>query len=500
MTSRGTKRPLPGTDRAISPPPTKRKPKVEASATSQTVANFFKPTSQKPVPTQSTKKVSWRIANNSCIVGKYLVGEKDETQKEERKRTRIAAFDFVRMPASILYTHLQATYLHIYVGEYKANQPQLQDHTLIIPKSNNRFSRSASDWKWWDPRVPSKLKQLAADGYTLVVVSNQKAVSLKPDAKVKTGNADSKSLAMLKEKVTAVLDALGLDVSVRMYAATAYDEYRKPRMGMWREVIRDLGLDADGDVDGKEGAELGLDLENSIFVGDAAGRKGDHSCCDRNFAANVGIPFKTPEEFFRDEPPVPMAVDVFDPRNYIATPPADGDDETPSPFSKQSDTELVIFCGSPGSGKSTFYWKYLQPLGYERVNQDILKTRQKCLKVANEHLLARRSVVVDNTNANKATRAEWISLAKNLNIPIRCIYLSTPMAVCKHNNAVRAANPNQESLNPESRTMLPPMAFNDFLRRFEEPDVSEGFGDLVSVGFRFDGGEEARGIWGQHWI
>ena len=43
-------------------------------------------------------------------------------------------------------------------------------------------------------------------------------------------------------------------------------------------------------------------------------------------------------------------------------------------FSRRNDVELVIFCGSQGAGKSTFYWKYLQPLGYERVNQDVLKT------------------------------------------------------------------------------------------------------------------------------
>lgn len=36
--------------------------------------------------------------------------------------------------------------------------------------------------------------------------------------------------------------------------------------------------------------------------------------------------------------------------------------------------DVVVLCGSPGSGKSSFYWKSLKPLGYERVNQDILKT------------------------------------------------------------------------------------------------------------------------------
>lgn len=45
-----------------------------------------------------------------------------------------------------------------------------------------------------------------------------------------------------------------------------------------------------------------------------------------------------------------------------------------TPFSRLGDIELVIFCGSPSAGKSTFYWKYLEPLGYERVNQDTLKT------------------------------------------------------------------------------------------------------------------------------
>lgn len=45
-----------------------------------------------------------------------------------------------------------------------------------------------------------------------------------------------------------------------------------------------------------------------------------------------------------------------------------------APFIKNSPQELVIFCGSPGAGKSTFFWDVLQPLGYERVNQDILKT------------------------------------------------------------------------------------------------------------------------------
>ncbi|KAF5014794.1 hypothetical protein F66182_14098 [Fusarium sp. NRRL 66182] len=91
---------------------------------------------------------------------------------------------------------------------------------------------------------------------------------------------------------------------------------------------------------------------------------------DRDFAANVSIKFHTPEEFFLDASPE-QVIRQFDPKAYIDV---DTDAPVVSTFSKLHPLELVIFCGSPGAGKSTFYWKYLKPLGYERVNQDLLKT------------------------------------------------------------------------------------------------------------------------------
>lgn len=50
-------------------------------------------------------------------------------------------------------------------------------------------------------------------------------------------------------------------------------------------------------------------------------------------------------------------------------------DYTVDPVITKTDVlEIVLLVGSPGAGKSSFYWKHLQPLGYGRVNQDILKT------------------------------------------------------------------------------------------------------------------------------
>jgi bifunctional polynucleotide phosphatase/kinase len=81
----------------------------------------------------------------------------------------------------------------------------------------------------------------------------------------------------------------------------------------------------------------------------------------------VGIPYKTPEEFFRDEEPEPF-IRLFDPTTYF------NKSTEHTPFSKINDLDIIIFCGSPGSGKSTFYKNQLIPLGYQRVNQDTLKT------------------------------------------------------------------------------------------------------------------------------
>ncbi|KAI9923655.1 hypothetical protein MW887_008477 [Aspergillus wentii] len=427
----GTKRAA-SPSRPISPPPLKRK--VESTVTKKAVSSFFTPASQKkPEP------ITWRILNNSLVIGKYA-GQKTDVKQDVKRK--IAAFDLVRFPYA---------------------------------SSGNTFARNPSDWKWWDATVPSKIKELDTEGYQLVIVSNQKKVALQKV--IKAGRSDSKSLANFKEKVAAVMSQL--DVPLSVYAATKDDENRKPRIGMWREFMEDYDLDVGG-----------VDLAGSFFVGDAAGRANDHSHSDRGFAANVGIPFKTPEEFFLNAAPEAPTV-KFDPTTYL-------DDEAKEPaFVCTSPLDLVIFCGSPGAGKSTFFWNHLEPLGYERVNQDVLKTRPKCIKVAKEFLSDGKSVAVDNTNADPETRSHWIEVAKEFKIPIRCVYFITTPELCRHNNAVRAAN---QALNPESRTLLPGIAFGDFSRRFKEPSLDEGFKDIIRVDFRFRGNEDAKKVWSQYWI
>lgn len=105
-----------------------------------------------------------------------------------------------------------------------------------------------------------------------------------------------------------------------------------------------------------------------------------------------------------------------------------------------SSQEMVLMVGCPASGKSTFSKKYLAPHGYVHINQDTLKTKEKCLKVASNALSEGKSVVIDNTNRDVTTRASFISLAQQHNIPVRCFVMQTPEHLAHHLNFVREVN------------------------------------------------------------
>ena len=100
----------------------------------------------------------------------------------------------------------------------------------------------------------------------IVVLSNQGGISL--DSK-----GPKKRLITFKEKASAVLNQLDMPISI--YAATEKDIYRKPRIGMWTELLDDYEVSSDD-----------LDLEHSIFVGDAAGRHAEAGKTDKDFSCS----------------------------------------------------------------------------------------------------------------------------------------------------------------------------------------------------------------------
>lgn len=55
-------------------------------------------------------------------------------------------------------------------------------------------------------------------------------------------------------------------------------------------------------------------------------------------------------------------------------------------------------------------------------------------------------------------------------------------------------------MNPETREGLPKLAFNGFASRYKQPQVKEGFQDIIEVDFAFRGTKEEYETWARYWI
>ncbi len=237
------------------------------------------------------------------------------------------------------------------------------DSTLVVPRSGAKFAQSRADWKWLDTRVPEKLHKLAAAGFELVVFSNQAGVEKKQTTQEEVrGRAEN------------VAAALG--VPMRWFLATAGDQYRKPSPVMW-ELYEALFSDS-------------VVMAESFYCGDAAGRKKnwaagkprDFACSDRMFAANVGLPFVTPEElFFGEKPTDQWNWGSPDPRTLVAKYENAVAPKIVARVAADGAVELVVLVGSPASGKSSLAKGIFEKAGFVRANNDDLGSKAKSLKV-----------------------------------------------------------------------------------------------------------------------
>ncbi|RIA97801.1 polynucleotide kinase 3 phosphatase-domain-containing protein [Glomus cerebriforme] len=349
------------------------------------------------------------------------------------------------------------------------------DSTLITVNGTHKLSKDENDWKWWSKVVPKKLKQLYEEGYKIIIITNQGGL----DISKKTSEKKRKEFM---NKIKNIANSLNVPFDI--YVATARDKHRKPMVGIW-EYITQHGNDG-----------IIIDMKESFYVGDAAGRdknwkkgsSGDWADTDRKFAENIGIKFYTPEEFFENAKPVPYSYGDFNPKNI----PHDVELFTPAlPPLVPSDghCEVVIFVGYPASGKSSFAKKWLIVNGYVHVNQDILKTKAKCIKSCEEALQKNKPVVIDNTNPDIESRKAYIDLAKQYKVPVRCFWFQASEALSKHNNIYRAYG------TIDGPRPLPEVAYSGFKSRFIEPKLEEGFDEIKKINFNFEGNEDKRIKW-----
>jgi len=286
------------------------------------------------------------------------------------------------------------------------------DWTLVKPKSGGTFPKNEEDWQWLRSSVPAKIEEYYKKGFCIIVFTNQ-------------------TKAWKNIQIENSLNSLNLPILVLI----ANDkENHKPSINMFDQFVK----------------KDKIKLNTSFFVGDALGRPNDWSNTDKLFAEAVGFPIKTPEEVF-----------PFDIQN--------NKEESITQVQNSATQELVILVGYPGSGKSHFVnCLYGKNDKYIILHGDDLKTSVKMIKATRPLIKNGKSVVIDATNPSKDKRKEYIDLAKELNISIRCIYISTSMEESLFRNNQR---PKEQ--------IVPKIVYNVYKKKFEEPTIDEGFDNVT---------------------
>lgn len=295
------------------------------------------------------------------------------------------------------------------------------DWTLVRPKNELSFPKDENDWEWLYTKIPSVLEQLHKDGYMIVLFTNQ--------SKKWKHNHIKNAISELKFPVLVVV-------------ATEKDDY-KPNIDMFDTVTKDIFK------------KQKIDKDNSFFVGDALGRKTDHSDCDKAFAENIGIKWHSPEDYFKPY------------ENVVIQ-------DIPVPTHK----EVIILMGYPGSGKSSLAKKVCEKnqggtLKYFHIEKDVFKTVPKMKKEALKYMNrgdVNHSVIFDGTFSSKKNRKEIVDFVKKFNTTsatpyqIRCVHVNTSYHEAYNRNMARSED-----------KQVPKIAFNVYKKYFEKPDSTEGF-------------------------
>lgn len=339
------------------------------------------------------------------------------------------------------------------------------DFTVIRTASGRKFATGSNDWEFWDDCVASKLQELHHNGYRVIFFTNQAGIE---KLKVTPEEFTKKTEAIIKEA----------GIPIYCYACTGTNHFRKPSTMMWEHFVE------------HDNKGVKPDISQCFYVGDAAGRAKDwspgkpkdFSCSDRMFAANIGIDFFTPEEFFLKESPAPFVWRSLDPQSVLSV------SAKPKSHYHSEKQEMVVICGCPASGKSTFRRRYFEKHGYLAVNRDTMGTMEKCVKAARDAVKNGKSVVSDNTNPSVAARKDFIDIAKQAGIPCRCFIMKTPLELAHHLNLVR-----QNQTKGEVRR-IPDVGYNVYKKNFEAPSKTEGFSDIIEVDFvpQFDSKSDER--------
>ncbi|XP_022717288.1 polynucleotide 3'-phosphatase ZDP [Durio zibethinus] len=143
----------------------------------------------------------------------------------------------------------------------------------------------ANAWSLMYPSIPQKLQSLYKEGYKLVIFTNESNIDR---WKNKRQVAVDSKIGRLNNFIKQVKVPMQVFIACGIGSAgsKADDPFRKPNPGMWHIMEKHFN------------SGIPIDVEQSFYVGDAAGRPNDHSDADIKFAQAIGLKFYVPEDYF----------------------------------------------------------------------------------------------------------------------------------------------------------------------------------------------------------
>lgn len=342
--------------------------------------------------------------------------------------------------------HLHSTLIKISFGNVKIQNKICAfdlDGTLVKTKYDKRFPVDSNDWEFLLPSIPERLKQLYESDFQLYIITNQAGIKMQ-----KQSERD------VTDRICNILTAIGVPITV--YIPTAKDYWRKPNTSIFEKYI----------------LQNRTDPPEILYVGDAAGRKGDFADTDRKFAYNLyllmkylypGLPkskhpgFRTETEFFNPNKPQHEAKHWrgFDPAEYLKTT-TNSNELTlpPEPF-------MIIMIGPPGSGKSTVA-NMLKNNKTVVINRDSLGTIPKCITMAKQAISSKQNIIIDNTNPTNDDRKKFTDLTINTSYNVRYFEMLTGIELSKHMSQVRERKSQEHH-------RIPDVVYNTFVKKYEPP-------------------------------
>lgn len=134
--------------------------------------------------------------------------------------------------------------------------------------------------------------------------------------------------------------------------------------------------------------------------------------------------------------------------------------------------ELIISIGLPGSGKSTYYRKYLAG-SHTQISKDLMsgsKKEQIQREMIIRALTEGKNVVIDNTSVTAEIRKPLIDLGHQYGANVIAYYFATTIKECIARNAQR-----------DGRARVPNIAIYTMAKKFQEPTIAEGFNDILII-------------------